>query len=160
MSLAPQPTQEAASQTIGPHLLSFGSETKAVPVPAHRRKESRPSSPACAAQAPLTVQPTAISPGAELLGGCACVSSSDATCVPPVVPQQKAVLPSVAGVGPAPQGRTAYLSLGEAQHGLHHGHALPVLQRVEGAVVLKGREVLFPPGSCHLLHHLRLHLLR
>ena len=74
---------------------------------------------------------------------------------------RNAKLPSPAGPGLSPQGKgTAYLSVGEAYHGLHHGHALSVLQRVEGTVVLKGRKVLLPPCSRHLLHNIGLHLRR
>jgi hypothetical protein len=54
----------------------------------------------------------------------------------------------------------AYLSTGKAYHGLHHGHPLSVLQPIEGAVVLKGRQVLFPPCSCHLFPNFGLHLIK
>lgn len=70
------------------------------------------------------------------------------SCVP--LPQQDAV-PHCGWPG-------SYLSVGKAQHGLHHGRALPVLQRVEGAVVLQGGKVLLPPGGRHLSHHFSLHL--
>lgn len=52
-----------------------------------------------------------------------------------------------------------YLPTGEAQHGLHHGHPLPVLQRIEGTVVLQGRQVLLLPRGRHLSRQLGLHLM-
>ena len=50
--------------------------------------------------------------------------------------------------------------MGKAYHGLHHGHLLSVLQRVEGTVVLKGGEVLLPPGRGHLFSNFGLYLVK
>lgn len=69
------------------------------------------------------------------------------------------MLSSTAGSGLHLRDGLPYLSVREAHHGLHHGHALPVLQSVEGAVVLEGRQVLLPPGGHHLLHNFGLHLI-
>lgn len=69
----------------------------------------------------------------------------------------KAKLLSLAGSGLGPQGKgMAYLSVGKAYHGLHHGYTLSVLQRIEGTVVLQRRKVLLPPRRSHLFHNLSL----
>ena len=67
----------------------------------------------------------------------------------------KAKLLSLAGSGLGPQGKgMAYLSVGKAYHGLHHGYTLSVLQRIEGTVVLQRRKVenTGTPLSSELTH--------
>lgn len=157
----------SATQTVGcfsdtrPGRAAIGSETAAMPAPPTTGTGSRPSFPAGTAQRvqPATTQnlPALQVLSPRRLPGRLCVFPVT-RLVRPLCPLSRGPLPSTAGLGLGLRGRTAYLPVGEAQHGLHHGHALPVLQRVEGAVVLQGRKVLFPPGRCHLPHHVGLHL--